>query len=621
MSGCADVTTAHLDAITELYLGSEGISSLKDGDFDGLTALESLNLDANSLSDLPTDIFSELTVLKRLDLEGNEFSTLPSVFSGLSELVLLDLDGNQLSEVPSGVFSALTGLQTLLLAKNEFTTLPSNAFADISTVTFIDLDGNELANPAGDAFAGLTDLERLWLAENQLTSLPDGFFSGLISLYELDLQGNPVDPLPLPVTLSLVSSGQVQASVPAGAPFEIFVPIHVKNGSIVGGATGVTIKQGATRGNFVAVSRASGTRAAVAADIGRLPDPPAADTGYTLVHGDDLPLEAIAGTRDIVLRPTSLTVREGGSNGYSVLLRTRPSDTVSVSVTTPTGLTANPSSLTFTADDWHTPRAVTLNAATDADTTDNTLAVTHEASGGDYASLTATLSVTVAETVADTNTDPAFSSADAFTVQEHEASVGTVIAADSDTEDSVTGYTLGGADGGLFEITLDGALRFATPPDHEKPDDVASSNPANDADNNQYIVTVTAASGVGTRRRTATRRSRSPSRTSPKRPEGRRLRTFLRVASRRPSCSWSRAGGRYTIPGPRSTNTTYSCGRRTVGRSSCKAMTGRRWASSVSSVSIPAPPTKSRYGRSTTKGTGTGRRPRRQRQPSTCRPA
>ena len=503
VSGCADVTTAHLQAMTQLYLGSEGITSLKDGDFEGLTALESLNLEENSLSDLPADIFSELTVLKRLDLEGNEFSTLPGVFSGLSELVLLDLDGNQLSEVPSGVFSALAGLQTLWLAKNEFATLPSNAFADISTVTFIDLDGNDLANPAGDAFAGLADLERLWLAENQLTSLPDGFFSNLISLFELDLQANPVDPLPIPVTLSLVSSGQVQASVPAGAPFEIFVPIQVKNGSIAGGATGVTVAQGATQSNSVVVSRASGTRAAVTADIGRLPDPPEFDIGYTLVRADDLPLEAIAGTREILLRPTSLTVREGGSNGYAVLLRTQPSEPVMVAVTTPTGVTANPSTLTFTVDDWHTPGTVTLNAATDIDTTDNTVAVTHQASGGDYASLAATLSVTVAETVADTNTDPAFSSADAFTVTEHEASVGTVTAADSDTEDSVTGYALGGADGNLFEITLDGALRFATPPDHEKPQDKASTTPANDAGNNEYVVAVAAASGVGTRRRPA----------------------------------------------------------------------------------------------------------------------
>ena len=84
--------------------------------------------------------------------------------------------------------------------------------------------------------------------------------------------------------------------------------------------------------------------------------------------------------------------------------------------------------------------------------------------------------MTVAETVADTNTGPAFSSADAFTVTEHEASVGTVTAADSDTEDSVTGYTLGGTDGDLFEITLDGALRFVAPPDFEKPEDETQPN-------------------------------------------------------------------------------------------------------------------------------------------------
>ena len=417
--------------------------------------------------------------------------------------MFLDLDRNQLSDLPSGVFSALTGLKTLWLAKNEFTTLASNDFADVSTVTFIDLDGNELVNPAGDAFGSLADLQVLWLAENRFTTLPDGFLSGLESLEELDLTGNPVDPLPIPVTLTPASAGQVQASVPVGAPFEIFVPILVKNGSIAGGATGVTVAQGATQSNSVTVSRTPGSAAAVTADIGTLPDPPATDQGYTLVRGDDLPLQAIAGTPRVVLRPTSLTVREGGSNGYSVLLRTRPTDPATVSVTAPTGLTADPSSLNFTADDWHRPQTVTLDAVTDTDTTENNVSVTHQATGGDYAGLNATLAVTIAETVADTNTDPAFSSADAFTVKEHEASVGTVIAADSDTEDNVTGYTLAGADGGLFEITLDGVLRFAAPPDYEQPEDVASTTPANDANNNEYIVTVTATSGIGTRRRTA----------------------------------------------------------------------------------------------------------------------
>ena len=502
VSACADVTATHLAQMTALDISSRRVATLKDGDFAELPALQRLTLEDNALTGLPADIFSELPSLVRLDLEDNNLSTLPSVFGDLSSLILLDLDGNQLSSIPSGVFSGLAALEALWIAGNEFSTLPTNAFADVATVTWIDLDDNDLADLAGDTFAGLSNLKRLWLRKNELSTLPDGLLSGLTALEELGLDGNAVDPLPIPVTLQL-SGSLVQASIPVGAPFETFVPIRVNNGTLAGGVTGVTVSQGDTEGTTLGVARLTGTSGAVATDLGKLPEPPVYDKGYTLVRSDDLPLEVIAGVSGVVLRPSSLTVREGGSNGYTVALQARPSNTVSVTVTTATGLTALPSTITFTTDDWDLPQTVALTAATDADTTDNDVTVTHQADGGGY-SLTRSLPVTIAETVADTNADPSFTSADAFTVAEHAASVGTVAATDGDTEDSVTGFTLGGADGDLFEITPDGAFAFAVPADFEKPEDGRSSNPVNHANNNQYVVAVTATSGVGSRRRTAT---------------------------------------------------------------------------------------------------------------------
>ncbi len=504
VGSCGDVTAIHLQEMTALDVSSRRVSTLKDGDFDALPALERLTLEDNALSDLPAGIFSDLTSLKRLDLESNNLSTVPGVFGGLDNVLFLDMDDNDISSLPSGVFSGLTALRVLWLANNDFTTLPGNAFSDVSTVTWIDLDENELVNPDGDAFAGLSALDTLWLAKNDLSSVPDGLLSGLTSLEELDLQDNAVDPLPILATLQLAGS-QLEASIPAGAPFDTFVPIQVTNGTLAGGVTGLTISQGDTDSASVSVQQSPGTTTAVTVDIGKLPERPEDDMGYELVRSDDLPLEVIAGTRAIVLHPASLTVEEGGSNGYQVVLQARPSAEVSVEVTTPTGLTANPASpLTFTADDWDTPQTVTLTAATDADTSDNNVTVTHQATGGDYASLTASLAVTVAETVTDTNTSPSITSAATFTLNEHDAAVGTVVATDGDPEDDITDFTLGGADGDRFEITLAGALSFAAPPDFEKPEDVRSSSPANDADNNEYIVAVTAASGVGSRRRTAT---------------------------------------------------------------------------------------------------------------------
>ena len=99
------------------------------------------------------------------------------------------------------------------------------------------------------------------------------------------------------------------------------------------------------------------------------------------------------------------------------------------------------------------------------------------------------------------NGPPAFTSAATASVVENTTAVLTVAASDADTRDSVTGYSLaGGADQGLF--TLDGstgALSFTAAPNYEDAQDAASSDPANAAGNNEYLVTVRATSGSGTR--------------------------------------------------------------------------------------------------------------------------
>ena len=73
VSNCANVTDAHLAAITDtLDLANDGITALAAGDFDGLTALTNLWLHYNnSLSTLPAGVFDELTALTTLRLEGN----------------------------------------------------------------------------------------------------------------------------------------------------------------------------------------------------------------------------------------------------------------------------------------------------------------------------------------------------------------------------------------------------------------------------------------------------------------------------------------------------------------------------------------------------------------------
>ena len=98
----------------------------------------------------------------------------------------------------------------------------------------------------------------------------------------------------------------------------------------------------------------------------------------------------------------------------------------------------------------------------------------------------------------DANVAPAFSSDAAFDAAENQTAAGTVVAADSNSEDDITGYAItGGADQALFEIDeTTGALTFKTAPNFEDPSDSGTDN--------GYVVTVEATSGTGTREKTAT---------------------------------------------------------------------------------------------------------------------
>ena len=111
-------------------------------------------------------------------------------------------------------------------------------------------------------------------------------------------------------------------------------------------------------------------------------------------------------TAGLVLSKTGLTVTEGDAAGssYTVKLATRPSGSVSVTISghdgtdlSLSGTTLSSNQLTFTVDDWNAAQTVTVKAGHDDDGAADTAALTHTASGGDYASITADLPVTVTD--------------------------------------------------------------------------------------------------------------------------------------------------------------------------------------------------------------------------------
>ena len=322
VNSAADVTAAHLAAIPsfEVSLGS----SVKVGDFDGLTGVTALGLSARQTITLPVGVFDGLTNLTYLELVPLEVITLPArVFDGLNSLTSLAWSSRQLNRLPVGVFDRLTNLTGLVILAPQLNTLPDGIFDNLTNLTYLELNASLSTLPDGifDQLTKLTTLElratqltslpdgildrltaltELELSNNQLSTLPDGLFSGLSSLTKLHLDGNTADPLPLTVSLEKVGVGQFKALAPTGAPFDLILPINVTDGSINGGVTTLTISAGSVESDdTLTVSHTPNATEAVAVDIGTLPGLPIGvdryrnhlHQGYTLVKSVDLPLE------------------------------------------------------------------------------------------------------------------------------------------------------------------------------------------------------------------------------------------------------------------------------------------------------------------------------------------
>ena len=80
----------------------------------------------------------------------------------------------------------------------------------------------------------------------------------------------------------------------------------------------------------------------------------------------------------MTVTPLSLTVGEGGSGTYTVVLNTQPSGDVTVAISSNnTDVSASPSPLTFTTTTWSTEQTVTVSAGQDDDAANDTAALTH----------------------------------------------------------------------------------------------------------------------------------------------------------------------------------------------------------------------------------------------------
>ena len=111
-------------------------------------------------------------------------------------------------------------------------------------------------------------------------------------------------------------------------------------------------------------------------------------------------------TAGVTVSKTALTVTKEDATGdsYTMVLDTRPTANVTVTVAghLNTGVTPNPATLTFTPMNWATARTVTVTAGNDADTSSDSVSLTHSAmsTDADYQGIMiAGVAVTVTEAV------------------------------------------------------------------------------------------------------------------------------------------------------------------------------------------------------------------------------
>ena len=433
-----------LTALTNLQLYINSLSSLPEDIFDGLTSLQTLELNNNSLSSLHEDIFDDLTSLEILYLHNNRLSSLgENIFDGLTSLQGLSLRSNSLASLHQDIFEDLTALTNLQLYINSLSSLPEDIFDGLTSLQTLELNNNSLSSLHEDIFDGLTSLEELNLRNNNLRSLPEGLLSSsrLPRLTHLLLSNNGLLCLPrdladrpssiirpaalrdlldcygvsLSVSPTEVSEGSGGESITVTAALKdgnrvksvaTTVTISVKDGSASEDTDfeavsdfAITIASGSSShsGTFTLTAR----KDAVADDSETVKVTGRTGLSNSSVAGTEVEEAevSIRNTPPVKLSASSLTVEEGESGSYTVVLDTQPSGTVTITASSgdTTVATVTPPSLTFTTSNWDTAQTVTVSGVEDnIASEDQSVTVSHGISGGGYGSVSvAHVTVTV----------------------------------------------------------------------------------------------------------------------------------------------------------------------------------------------------------------------------------
>ncbi|WP_420446766.1 choice-of-anchor R domain-containing protein [Candidatus Poriferisodalis sp.] len=223
-------------------------------------------------------------------------------------------------------------------------------------------------------------------------SLPSGVLAGAGAVVSIDDDDDP---------LVTVSFGQASYGVAEGGTVEVAVNLSVNPERTVVIPVTATSQGGADAADYsgvpASVTFASGETSktftfSATQDV-------VDDDGESvrLGFGASLPSGVLAGAGAVVsiddddgpgvtVSRALVSIAEGGSGMYTIVLDSQPTADVTVTVNDPTDnaeVTADPAGLTFSSSDWGSPKTVVVNAAQDADSSDDTATVTHTVTSTD----------------------------------------------------------------------------------------------------------------------------------------------------------------------------------------------------------------------------------------------
>ena len=330
------------------------------------------------------------------------FGTMPDgVSAGITATVTITDDDQR------GVTIAPTSFTVLAGQNNKYSVVLNSQPTGDVTVTVSGQSGTDLTvSPASLTFTASN-----WNTAREVTAAADNNASrASVTLTHTASGGDYVDvketvtvtivgqPQDLVIQVGVTASQQEMAVVEGGSNTYSLVLSSEPTGD-------VTISVNVPTGNDLAASPASLTftsenwdttqtvTVSAAEDDDAIADD-AVDIGHTVSGLGDAEIPGVRATiiendtPDVTVAPTELTIGEGGTGQYTVVLDTLPSDNVTVDIAVPSGtdLSVSPSGpLTFTAATWSQAQAVTVSAAEDDDANaDPAVTLTHTVTGGDY---------------------------------------------------------------------------------------------------------------------------------------------------------------------------------------------------------------------------------------------